>query len=200
LAVHVPIAGMSVLPLFFDFPVVLFPAHVAFMELVIDPACSTVFESEEEDKNIMKRPPRNLRQSIFNIKNVSISLIQGLVILLAIFILYAYVVKSGRSEMEARSFAFASLIFSNLMLITTNLSWRKNIHHILLSANKVLIIVLISAVAALMAVLYVPFLADLFHLAPLHFTDLVIILLVAVASLIWFEIFKLFKNKSFISK
>ena len=173
----------------------LFPAHVAFMELIIDPACSTVFEAESEDKNIMKRPPRNLRQSIFNFKNVVISLVQGLGILLAVFILYFYVVKSGRGELEARSFAFASLVLSNLMLITVNLSWRKSIHHILLSANKVLMIVLFGTVLSLMAVLYVPFLAELFHLTPLSLGDLTLIVCVVILSLVWFEVFKIFKTK-----
>lgn len=194
LAVHVPIAGMSILPLFFDLPAVLLPAHVAFLELIIDPACSTVFEAEEEDKNIMKRKPRNLRHSIFNLKTVSVSLLQGFVVLVAVFLLYAYVVKTGRSEMEARSFAFVSLVLSNLMLIAINLSWTKSLHRIILSANKILFFVISGAVLCLFAVLYVPFLAELFHLAPLHPKDFVLIGVVVFVSLIWFEFFKLFKK------
>jgi len=195
LAVHVPIAGMSILPLFFDLPVVLLPAHIAFLELIIDPACSTVFESEKEDKNIMKRPPRNMHQSIFSLKNVSISLMQGLGVLIATFILFFFVIKSGRSEMEARSFAFVSLVLSNLMLIAINLSWNKNIFKIFLSANKIFFIVFGSALICLMSVLYIPFLADLFHLAPLYLKDFAFIGLVIFASLIWFEILKLFLIK-----
>ncbi len=195
LAVHVPIAGMAVLPLFFDLPIVLLPAHVAFMELIIDPACSTVFESESEDKNIMKRPPRDLRRSIFNFKNVSISLIQGFGVLVAVFLLYVYVIKSGRSVPEARSFAFVSLILSNLMLIAINLSWSKGVHRILFSASRILIIVFISAVLCLLAVLYIPFLAELFHLAPLHPQDFLLIISVVLISLIWFEGLKFFWNR-----
>jgi Ca2+-transporting ATPase len=194
LAVHVPIAGMSILPLFFDMPIVLLPAHVAFMELIIDPACSTVFESVNEDKNIMKIPPRNLHQSIFNFKNVSISLVQGLGVLIATFGLFAYVVKSGRSETEARAFAFVSLVLSNLMLITINLSWKKNIHKILLSANTILFSVLIGTILSLIAVLYIPFLTELFHLASLHLIDFILIVVVMFVSLLWFEILKFLKS------
>jgi Ca2+-transporting ATPase len=196
LAVHVPIAGMSVLPLFFDLPIVLFPAHVAFMELIIDPACSTVFESKKEEKDIMNKPPRNLRQSIFNFRNVSVSLIQGIGVLIATFLLFVYVVKTGRSELEARSFAFVSLVLSNLMLITVNLSWHKSVHKIILSANKILLIVIVGTILSLLAVLYIPFLANLFHLAPLHLADFILIILVMFFSLIWFEIFKLIRKSN----
>jgi len=196
LAVHVPIAGMSVLPLIFGFPAVLLPAHIAFLELIIDPACSTVFESEKEDKNIMKRPPRNLHQSLFNFRTVSISIMQGAGVLLATFVLFFFAIKFGSNEFEARSFAFASLVIANLFLIIINLSWRKNFYKILFSANKILFIVLVGAILCLAAVLYVPFLTELFHLAPLNYYDLAIIVATAIVSVIWFEGLKLLMNKN----
>ena len=197
LAVHVPIAGMSILPLFFGLPIVLLPAHIAFLELIIDPACSIVFESGREDKNIMKRPPRNLRKPMFNSKTVSISIIQGLGVLAATFILFIFAVKTGKSDLEARSFAFAALVVGNLMLIVVNLSWSRNIYKILLSANKILYIVLFGALLCLMAVLYIPFFADLFHLGPLGLEDLLIIGTVVFLSLLWFEILKFLNNRRF---
>ncbi|MEI6288697.1 MAG: cation-translocating P-type ATPase [bacterium] len=195
LSVHVPIAGMSVFPLFFGMPVMLLPAHIAFLELIIDPACSTVFESEKEDRNIMKRPPRNLRQPMFSLRTVSISVLQGLGVLIATFALFVFAVKSGRSEAEARSFVFVSLVLANLTMIAINLSWSKNIHKILLSANKVLFMVCTGAFFSLMVVLYVPFFANLFHLAPLYLKDFALICVVVIMSLAWFEILKLLKNK-----
>lgn len=194
LAVHVPIAGMSILPLVFDFPTVLLPAHIAFLELIIDPACSTVFESEKEDLGIMKRPPRSLRQTIFNFKSVSINMLQGLGILIATFALFIFTIKSGVGELEARSFAFAALVLANLLLIIVNLSWSKNIHEILLSANKTLFLVIAGAVFCLLVVLYVPFFSNLFHLAPLHLNDFFLIGLVVIISLAWFEALKFIIN------
>ena len=196
LAVHVPIAGMSILPLFFDMPVVLLPAHIAFLELIIDPACSTVFEAEKEDKDIMKRPPRNIRQSMFNSRTVTVSLLQGLGVLIATFALFIFAIKTGRSENEARSFAFVSLVLSNLILIVVNLSWSKNIHRIILSANKVLFFVFTGATVCLLMVLNIPFLSSLFHLGQLNLKDFFLIVAVVFISLAWFEILKLFRNKN----
>jgi len=196
LAAHVPIAGMSILPLFFDMPVVLLPAHIAFLELIIDPACSTIFEAEKEDKNIMKRPPRNLHQRMFNFKTVSISILQGLGVLIATFALFVFAVKSGRSEIETRSIAFVSLVLANLMLIVINLSWSKNIFKTFKSANKIFFLVFFGALLCLIAVLYIPFFADLFHLGPLTFKDFTLVSVVVLISLAWFEILKLVKNKN----
>lgn len=196
LAVHVPIAGMSILPLFFNMPVVLLPAHIAFLELIIDPACSTVFEAEKEDKNIMKRPPRNLRERIFSFKTISISIMQGLGILIATFLLFVFAIKTGRTEIEARSIAFVALVLGNLMLILVNLSWSKNIFRTLRSANKIFFIVFFGALLCLIAVLYIPFFANLFHLGPLGFNDFLLVSAAVLISLVWFEIFKLFKSKN----
>jgi len=193
LAVHVPIAGMAILPLFLGLPIVLLPAHIAFMELIIDPACSTVFESEKEDKNIMKRPPRNLRQPMFNSKTVIISLMQGLGILVAVFVLFIFAVRSGADELEARSFAFASLVIANLMLIVVNLSWSKSIHKIIFSANKTLFIFMGCILTGLFVILYVPFFAGLFHLGTLHINDFALISGAVFSSIVWFEILKKFK-------
>lgn len=192
LAVHVPIAGMSVLPLAFNLPVVLFPAHIAFLEFIIDPACSTVFEAENEDKNIMKRKPRNLHQSMFNFKTVMISMLQGFGVLVVTFALFYFVIKNGRSELEARSFAFSSLVLSNLMMIIINLSWTKSIHKIIASGNKILFMVFGGAITCLMIVLYIPFMANLFHLAPLYLSDFILVIGAVFISLMWFEILKLF--------
>ncbi|MFA6353658.1 MAG: cation-translocating P-type ATPase [Candidatus Paceibacterota bacterium] len=196
LAVHVPIAGMSILPLFFNMPVVLLPAHIAFLELIIDPACSTVFEAEKEDENIMKRPPRNLHQRMFNLKTVSISMMQGLGVLIATFVLFIFAVKTGRTEIEARSIAFVALVLGNLMLIVINLSWSKNIFKTLRSANKIFYMVFFGALLCLMAVLYIPFFANLFHLGPLNYKDFILVTAAVLLSLAWFEILKLFKNKN----
>jgi magnesium-transporting ATPase (P-type) len=89
-----------------------------------------------------------------------------------------------------------SLVLANLMLIVINLSWSKNIHRILLSANKILFIVFAGAISCLFVVLYVPFFADLFRLAPLNAKDFLLIGVTVFASLAWFEVLKLLKNKT----
>jgi Ca2+-transporting ATPase len=190
LAVHIPIAGISLLPLLFNLPVVLLPAHIAFLELIIDPSCSVVFESETEDDGIMKRPPRNLNQRMFDPKRVAVLALQGFIVLAATFALLFISAKSGRSETEVRSIAFTSLVLSNLLLIIVNLSWRKNIFQILVSPNRALGIVLVTAVAGLGAIIYIPSLAGLFHLAPLRIADIFTIVAVVLGSTLWFEVWK----------
>ncbi|MFA6184308.1 MAG: cation-translocating P-type ATPase [Parcubacteria group bacterium] len=195
LAVHIPIAGVALLPLFFNFPVVLLPAHIAFLELIIDPACSTVFESEKESSSTMHRPPRDVNDSIFNKRTVGVSLLQGLGILLTTFLLFFYAIKTNRSEEAVRSFAFVSLVLSNLILIVVNLSWHKTMYRTILTRNKALLFVIGGAIICLFIVLYVPFFSNLFHMAPVSIGELLLISVVSVASLLWFEILKLFKFK-----
>jgi len=195
LAVHVPIAGMSVLPLLFGYPIVLFPAHVAFMELIIDPACSTVFEGEKGSKNIMSRPPRSLRESIFNKKTIFLSLLQGFMILASTFFLFIFAIKTGRSEGVARSFGFASLVLSNIFLISVNLSWTKGIFRIIKEANRIFFFVFFGALLSLLTVLYIPYLSNLFHLAPINLSDFILVTGTSFIGVIWFEIVKMLKKK-----
>lgn len=192
LAVHIPIAGMSLLPLLFNLPVVLLPAHIAFLELIIDPSCSIVFESENEDRHIMKRPPRNLHETMFHPKKVFVIALQGLSVLLATFALLVITTRSGRTETEIRSVAFTSLVAANLLLIIVNLSWRRNIVQILGSANRALIIVIAATIACLATILYIPFFSNLFHLSPLRLNDFFIIAPIMFVSILWFEGFKLY--------
>lgn len=190
LAVHVPIAGMSLLPLFFDYPIVLFPAHIAFLELIIDPACSTVFESEAEDENIMNRPPRKMGEALFDSKTIVLNLLQGVGVLIANFGLYMYMINNGRSEVESRTMAFATLVIANLMLITINLSWRKNVFQIIAELNKTFLVVLVGTITALLTVIFNPFLSNLLHMSMINFSDFVMIIGVTTISLGWFEGYK----------
>ena len=77
-SVHIPIAGMSLLPVFFGWPLALFPVHILFLELIIDPACSVVFEMENEEKGIMDRKPRSVSEPLFGPRMIFIGLVQGL--------------------------------------------------------------------------------------------------------------------------
>jgi len=196
LAVHIPIAGMAILPLFYNFPIMLLPAHIAFLELIIDPACSTVFESEKESSETMNQPPRSINESIFNRWTTTVSILQGFGILLTTVLLFLYALKSGRSEEQVRSFAFVSLIISNILLIVVNLSRRNNIIKTLIKGNRVLWSVVGGAVTCLLVVLYVPFFSKMFHLAPLSFLEFSAIGAVSLLGLLWYEILKIFKFRT----
>ncbi len=195
-AVHVPIAGMSFLPVLLNLPIVLLPAHIAFLELIIDPACSTVFEAEREDKNIMKKPPRNLREPLFNSRALILSLLQGLSILVVVFIVFKGALRFNKGEAEARTLAFATLVFANMMLIVTNLSWSQNIVRIIRAKNVALWVVLGGATTALLLILCVPFLRNLFHFSKLSPDSLLIAFGSGIMSLLWFEGLKFLLRRS----
>jgi Ca2+-transporting ATPase len=186
-AVHVPIAGMALLPVLFGLPIVLLPAHIAFLELIIDPACSTIFEAVPEEKDVMRRPPRRVREPLLAKRTVLFSLLQGLSVLAAVMGVFVYQLSTGAGPVEARTAAFATMVFANLMLIITNLSWTQNILRVLRSRNVPLLVGGAVTLAALAAVIIVPFLRGLFHFTMLRTHDVVIALVTGIVSLLWFE-------------
>jgi Ca2+-transporting ATPase len=187
-SVHVPIAGIALFPILFELPLVLLPAHIAFLELIIDPACSTVFEAQPEEKNIMKRPPRNLKERLFGRKSLHSSLLQGGSVLAVVIIVFLLALYLGKGEMEARTLTFATLVIANLTLIVANLSWEKSLIRTVSPENKALWLVVGGALSSLVLVLYVPFLRDLFHFSLLHFNDLLIVLFAGIFSVVWFRL------------
>jgi len=194
-AVHVPIAGISLLPVFFNWPLVLMPVHVVFLELIIDPACSVVFESNREEEHVMSNPPRRLDEPLFGKKTVLMSLLQGLSVLLVVLAVFGISNYIGHSEAQARALTFTTLIVANLGLILVNLSWSSSIIKVLRTKNKSLWWILGGTVAFLFLVLYVPFLRNLFKFSPLHAHDLFICLSAGIVSVLWFELLKMFRKR-----
>ena len=190
-AIHVPIAGLSLLPVLFRWPLVLFPVHIAFLELIIDPACSVVFEAEPEEKNVMKRPPRDPKEPLFDRRTVGLSLMQGLGVLFIVVVVYIVALYRGQDELDARALTFGTLIIANLGLILTNRSWSRTILATLDSPNRALWWVVGGALLFLGLALYVPVLRNLFRFSTLHAVDLAICLGAGVLSILWFEWFKI---------
>jgi len=195
-AIHVPIAGLSLIPIFFaNAPLLLFPVHVVFMELIIDPACSVIFEAEKEDENIMKRPPRGLKYSFFGSSRVWMSILQGLAILLMVLGVYVAGLQMNLSAEVVRAMAFVTLIVSNLLTIQTNRSWSKSLFKILVTPNTSVKWVVGMTIAFLLAVTTVPFLQGLFQFAPLTGMQWLISVGAGLLSITWFEIYKAVKRK-----
>jgi len=194
-AIHVPIAGMSLIPVLFKWPLVLMPVHILFLELIIDPACSTIFEAEPEEANVMQRPPRNSKEPLFSRQTLGLSLLQGVSVLVIVLAVFASALFRGQGEAEARTLSYTTLIIANLGLILTNRSWTRTIWDTLRSPNAALWWVLGGATVFLSLVLYVPFLRDLFRFAFLHPIDIAICLVAGVISIVWFEGLKLLNRR-----
>jgi len=200
LAVHVPIAGMTVIPVFFKLPLVLAPVHIAFLEIIIDPACSLAFEAEPEEERLMERPPRSAEERIFAGRLLAVGFLQGLFALLAAGMVFSVALLRGMEEPEVRALTFATLVIANLGLILVNRSWRCTAWRALKNRNPVLRFILAGTAALLALVLYAPFLRRLFGFASLSFWDLGICLAAGVLGVAWFELVKLLpRGREFLS-
>jgi P-type Ca2+ transporter type 2C len=194
-AVHTPIIGLTLIPLVMKWPLIFSPVHVVFLELIIDPACSVVFEAEPEEKGIMDRGPRSTKEPLFGRKVLGISVLQGLVVLAILVALYAVSLARGQSAEQARALTFTALIVANLALILTNRSWSRGIVATLRTRNTALWWVLGGAVSFLALVLYVPALRGLFRFGVLHPLDLVLCLGAGLFSVAWFEGLKAVRSR-----
>lgn len=190
LSVHVPIAGLSLAPVLFGWPLALLPIHIVFMEFVIDPACSIVFEAEAEEREVMMRPPRDPAAPLFSTVQLLLALAQGGVVLLAILGLYGYALGHGWDEPHARSLAFTTLVLSNLAMIFVNRSLTLATWRSFRRENAALGWMVGAASGALLLVLYVPPVQTLLKLAPLSAAEFAISLGIAFASVFWIDAFK----------
>ncbi|MDO8670345.1 MAG: cation-translocating P-type ATPase, partial [Dehalococcoidia bacterium] len=193
-AIHVPIAGLSLIPVLLNWPLILLPVHVVFLEMIIDPACSVVFEAEPEESNVMNRPPRDPRKPMFDRATLALSLLQGTSVLAIVLAVFATSMYREQGELEARTLTFATLIIANLGLILVNRSWTRSIVSTLRSRNSALYWVVGGALVFLGLAIYVPFLRSLFAFAALHSADLAICFAAGIVSVLWFEAFKLIKH------
>jgi Ca2+-transporting ATPase len=199
-AIHVPIAGLSLIPILLgNFPLILWPVHIVFLELIIDPACSVIFEAEKEESDIMNRPPKGINERFFGGKKILFSCLQGLGILIITFSVYMVGLRIGYEANEVRAMSFITLIVSNIAVILTNRSWTNNIFKIVATPNKAVLWVAGGAVFFLTMILNIPFFLKLFQFHRLHIINIVICSCAGLATIIWFEIYKLIKLRRHVS-
>ncbi|MEI6089567.1 MAG: cation-translocating P-type ATPase [bacterium] len=195
-AIHVPIAGLSLIPIFFaKLPLLLWPVHIVFLELIIDPACSIIFEAEKEEKNVMNRPPKDINEPFFGAKKIFMSCLQGVGIMVLVFLVYFYGYSNGMLTEKIRALSFVTLIAGNIAVILSNRSWSKTIFQIIVSPNKTVKWVVGGAIIFLLIILNVPFLLNLFQFSSISFFEGLICAVIGFASIAWFEIYKYFKIK-----
>jgi Ca2+-transporting ATPase len=195
LAVHIPIAGVSLIPVLFGWPLVLFPVHIVFLEFVTDPACTIAFEAEPESADVMRRPPRDPAEALFSGKMIGLSLLLGASTLVAALGVFFFTLYGGRSESDVRALTFTTVVLGDLALVFTNRSWSRIVLADLRRPNPALWWLATATVGVLGLVLYVPLLRDLFGFSRPRFVDLIICLLAAAASISWFEILKILNRR-----
>ena len=195
-AIHVPIAGLCMVPIFFKdlADPILMPVHVVFLELIIDPACSIIFEAEPAEPDIMRRPPRNPHDRLFSRRTIGLSLAQGVIVLILVLGVFIVARRLGHDADVARGLTFVALVVANLCLILTNRSWSRTIIGMFKVPNSTVKWVAGGAMLLLALVVTTPFLKKLFHFGTLDWNDLTLCAIAGVVSIGWFEALKLFEQ------
>lgn len=192
IAAHLPIVGLSLVPVMLGWPLILLPVHILFLQLIIDPACSIVFEAESEENDIMRRSPRAPDAPLFDRTTLTLGLLQGLCLFVIVLMIFSLSLYRGDGADHARTLTFTALIFASLGLIVTNRSWSRSMAEMFRVPNQALWWVVGSALALLALVLTIPFLREVFRFTELQPMDLGVCIAAGVVSLVGFEVTKRF--------
>ncbi len=193
IAVHVPIFGMALIPVFVTkWPLVLLPAQIAFLEIIIDPASSIVFEAEQTDPKIMERKPRDVKEKIFSKHSLGISIFQGIFVLLFVLGIYLWAIHSGKSDLLVRTLTFGTLMLGNLALVLVNRSQHLSILQTFRARkNRTIKWVLGGGIAMLLLLVNVPILREAFNLSSLTLRQWLVVFVAGFGSVFWFEFYKI---------
>ncbi len=190
LAVHVPIAGLALLPLFFGAPMLLAPVHIALLEMVIDPVCTLVFEAEREEDDIMQRPPRDPAESMFSMLVVLWSLFQGGLAFVMLASVFLWKTGEGMPEVELRALLFFALIAQVLALILVNRSFSASLVVAFTRKNNALAYVVFIVLAVTALILFLPTAQGLLKFGLITWSDMGLALALGVALLVVLEVCK----------
>jgi Ca2+-transporting ATPase len=197
ISIHIPIILTVFIPLALGwiYPNIFSPVHVIFLELIMGPTCSIIYENEPIEKNTMFLKPRVLSNTFFNFKELGISIIQGLAITAGTLAAYQYGVYIGANEVHTRTLVFTTLIASNIFLTLENRSFYYSILNTLKYKNN-LVLLIIGITTVLCALLiYVPRLSTFFDFEALNFKELALTVSIGFLAVIWFEIVKWIQRK-----
>ncbi|RFS19680.1 cation-translocating P-type ATPase [Chitinophaga silvatica] len=192
ISIHIPIILTVSLPLFLGwiYPNIFTPVHVIFLEVIMGPTCSIVYENEPMESNAMLQPPRPITQTFLSLKEMNISIIQGLIIAAGVLFSYQWSVHRGYSEVDTRSMTFSTLVLANVFLTLVNRSFYYSLIHSMRNHNKLMVAVILITLLLLAIMLYFPPVTKFFSLAPLDHIELIVCGTVAAVSVLWFEVFK----------
>ena len=201
ISIHIPIILTVSLPLLLGwmYPNIFTPLHVIFLELIMGPTCSIVYENEPLEKDGMLRPPRPLSLTFLSWKDLSISIWQGLVITLGTLGAYQIAVHEGYHEELVRTMVFSTLIIANIGLTLVNRSFTASLFTSYGNANLLLRVMLLVTIGLLVVMLYVPLFRSFFHLASPSLKQFALSAVLGLASVLWFEVYKWIKRRSLLA-
>jgi Ca2+-transporting ATPase len=198
ISIHIPIILIVFIPLALGwmYPNIFTPVHIIFLEIIMGPTCSVIYENEPMERHLMLQKPRPLTTTFFNLKEITISIIQGLVITIGLLIVYQYCVNEGFSEKYTRTTIFLTLIASNIFLTLENRSFYYSIFTTIRYKNNLVLMIIGTTIAITSLILFVPVFSKFFLFEKIDITQIGFSVLIGFLSVMWIEIYKLFKRKS----
>ncbi len=200
ISIHIPIIFTVFIPLALGwvYPNIFSPVHIIFLELIMGPTCSIIFENEPIEKNTMAQKPRPFTTTFFNWKELTTSCIQGIVITAGTLFTYQYAINQGFDEAHTRTMVFTVLIVANIVLTLVNRSFYYSVFTTLKYKNNMVFYIIAITIIITALLLYVPPLTNFFEFETLTLQQLSTCIAIGVVAVIWYELVKIkarFKNK-----
>ncbi len=198
ISIHIPIILTVFIPLVlgWTFPNIFTPVHVIFLELIMGPTCSIIYENEPMEKDTMIRKPRATSSTFFNWRELTTSVIQGLMITVGTLATYQYAVSQGFDEATTRTMVFVALISANIVLTLVNRSFRYSIWTTLSYKNNLVPLIILVTLVLTSLLLFVPPLTRFFEFQRLDAYQILVPMGIAILSVIWYELVKWNKRLS----
>lgn len=191
LVVHIPIILISLFVPLLGLPLLLLPVHVVLLELIIDPTSSIIFQRLKPDLDVMKQPPRSLKEPLLNFPTVIKCLLQGVMIFAVAFLSYLYLIRTGASQTLASTFAFTTLVFSNVFVVYVLQSDDLALKNFLLDfKDKVIVFINLAITVILLLLIYISFLNRLIGATPLSLLELLATIGLAILATFVFDLVK----------
>jgi Ca2+-transporting ATPase len=196
-SIHIPIILIVTVPLIlaWNFTHIFTPVHVIFLELLMGPTCSIIYENEPMEPGIMNRPPVKRGKAFLTLSHLSISILQGLGITIGCLGMGYYFMQGGENDTTVRTVIFITLLFSNIFLTLVNRSFEYSVFKTITYKNNLVPLIIGITLVIIVAMLYLPFMQNLFRLDKLALNTIAACIGVAFVSTFWIEIWKLLKKK-----
>jgi len=198
ISIHIPIILIVFIPLALGwiYPNIFTPVHIIFLEMIMGPTCSIIYENEPMEDNLMVQKPRPLTTTFFNFKEVLISIFQGLIITLGLLFIYQYAIGESLTEKGTRTMIFLTLITSNIVLTLANRSFYYSIFKTIQYKNNLVGLIIGVTILVTGLLLFVPAFSKFFLFEMVSGSKIGICVLVGSISVLWIEIYKLFKRRT----
>jgi Ca2+-transporting ATPase len=198
ISIHIPIIMIVFIPLALGwiYPNIFSPVHVIFLEIIMGPTCSIIYENEPMERNLMLLKPRPFTTTFFKLKEITISIIQGLVITMGLLFVYRFCLADNCSESATRTIVFLTLISSNIFLTLTNRSFYYSIFTTLGYKNNLVLLIIGITILITALLVFIPVFAHFFQFERVSGFQIGLSILVGLVSVLWIEIYKWFKRKN----